>query len=47
MVVIDMPMNKVYLRQGHDSATSLGFYQNLAFTYDEIAEIKRRLASWV
>jgi integrase len=47
MVVIDMPMNKVCLRQGHDSATSLGYYQNMAFTYDEVAEIKRRLASWV
>jgi hypothetical protein len=27
--------------------TSMGYYQNMAFTYDEIAEIKRRLASWM
>jgi hypothetical protein len=47
MVVIDVPMNKVCLRQGHDSVTSLGYYQNMAFTYDEVAEIRRRLASWV
>lgn len=47
MIVIDMPINKVCLRQGHDSVTSMGYYQNMAFTYDEIAEIKRRLASWM
>jgi len=27
--------------------TSLGYYQNMAFTYDEVSEIRRRLASWV
>jgi len=46
MLVSGMPEYKVYLRAGHDPATSLKHYQGLVFTAPEIAEIKTRLAGW-
>lgn len=34
------------LRQGHDALTSMKHYQGLAFSDDEVRDIKRQLASW-
>ena len=36
----------VCLRQGHDSLTSMRHYQGLAFSDDEIRDIKRQLTTW-
>ena len=36
----------VCLRQGHDSVTSLRHYQGLAFSDDELRDIKKQLTSW-
>jgi intergrase/recombinase len=47
MIVAGVPVNVVYLRQGHDELTSLQHYQGLPFTPSEKEEIKRRLAGWV
>lgn len=48
MVVAELPENQICLRQGHDSVTSLNYYQTLkaAFTEIEVHEIKKRLAGW-
>lgn len=34
------------LRQGHDSLTSMRHYQGLAFSDDELREIKKQLTAW-
>jgi integrase len=34
------------LRQGHDSLTSMRHYQGLAFSEDELRDIKKQLTSW-
>lgn len=47
MIIADVPLNVVYLRQGHDELTSLRHYQGLPFTPGEKDDIKRRLAGWV
>ncbi len=44
MVVAGVPLNQVYLRQGHNELTSLIHYQGLHFTPSEKEEIKRRLS---
>jgi len=36
----------VCLRQGHDSLTSMRHYQGLAFSDDEIRDIKKQLSAW-
>lgn len=46
MIIAGVPLNVVYLRQGHDELTSLQHYQGLPFTPSEKDEIKRRLAGW-
>ena len=44
MVVAGIPLNQIYLRQGHNELTSLMHYQGLHFNPGEKDEIKRRLA---
>lgn len=34
------------LRQGHDSVTSMNHYQGLAFSDDELRDIRQKLISW-
>lgn len=34
------------IRQGHDALTSMKHYQGLAFSDDEVRDIKRQLTSW-
>jgi hypothetical protein len=34
------------LRQGHDSLTSMRHYQGLAFSEDDIKDIKKQLSEW-
>lgn len=36
----------VCLRQGHDSLTSMRHYQDLAFSDDELRDIKKQLVAW-
>ena len=36
----------VCLRQGHDSLTSMRHYQGLAFSDDEVRDIKKQLTAW-
>ncbi|MDD4249742.1 MAG: site-specific integrase [Methanosarcina sp.] len=36
----------VCLRQGHDSLTSMRHYQDLAFSDDELRDIKKQLIAW-
>lgn len=36
----------VCLRQGHDSLTSMRHYQSLAFSDDELRDIKKKLTDW-
>jgi hypothetical protein len=36
----------VCLRQGHDSLTSMRHYQGLAFSEDDIRDIKKQLSEW-
>ncbi|MDQ1252554.1 MAG: hypothetical protein QG646_1675 [Euryarchaeota archaeon] len=36
----------VCLRQGHDSLTSMRHYQGLAFSEDELRDIKKQLTAW-
>lgn len=36
----------VCLRQGHDSLTSMRHYQGLAFSDDELRDIKKQLTAW-
>ena len=38
--------SSVCLRQGHDSLTSMRHYQGLAFSEDEMRDIKKQLTSW-
>lgn len=49
MYTAGVPMNEICLRQGHDKLTSLNHYQAIAqaFTAQEVAEIKHRLAGWI
>jgi hypothetical protein len=34
------------LRQGYDSLTSMRHYQGLAFSDDELSDIKKQLTAW-
>lgn len=38
--------SSVCLRQGHDSLTSMRHYQGLAFSDDELRDIKKQLTAW-
>src|SRR5664280_953434 len=38
--------SSVCLRQAHDSLTSMRHYQGLAFSEDEMRDIKKQLTSW-
>lgn len=38
--------SSVCLRQGHDNLTSMRHYQGLAFSEDEIRDIKKKLTDW-
>lgn len=38
--------SSVCLRQGHDNLTSMKHYQGLAFSEDEIRDIKKQLTAW-
>ncbi|AEH59995.1 integrase family protein [Methanosalsum zhilinae DSM 4017] len=44
LIVAGMPLNIVYLRQGHTELTSLKHYQGLPFTDTEKQEIKKMLS---
>lgn len=46
MVAAGVVESTVCLRQGHDSLTSMRHYQGLAFSDDELRDIKNKLASW-
>lgn len=46
MITAGVLESAVCLRQGHDSLTSMRHYQGLAFSDDELREIKKKLTSW-
>lgn len=46
MISAGVPESTVCLRQGHDSLTSMRHYQGLAFSDDEIRDIKKQLTAW-
>lgn len=46
MIVGGVLVFSVCLRQGHDTVTSLRHYQGLAFSDDEVRDIKNKLISW-
>ncbi|MGB9938705.1 tyrosine-type recombinase/integrase [Methanosarcina sp.] len=46
MIKAGIMESTVCLRQGHDSLTSMRHYQGLAFTEDEIRDIKKQLTAW-
>ena len=46
MISAGVVESTVCLRQGHDSLTSMRHYQGLAFSYDEIRDIKKQLTAW-
>lgn len=46
MCCAGLPQNWICLRQGHDSITSLNYYQAIPFTDAEKIEINRHLSGW-
>lgn len=46
MVVPGVPESAICLRQGHDSLTSMRYYQGLAFSDEELRDIKKQLIAW-
>jgi hypothetical protein len=46
MIAAGIIESAVCLRQGHDSLTSMRHYQGLAFSDDELRDIKKKLTSW-
>jgi hypothetical protein len=46
MIAAGVVESTVCLRQGHDSLTSMRHYQGLAFSDDEIRDIKKQLTAW-
>lgn len=46
MVAAGIVESTVCLRQGHDSLTSMRHYQGLAFSDDELRDIKKQLTAW-
>jgi len=46
MIVAGINESTVCLRQGHDNLTSMHHYQGLAFSDDEIRDIKKILIEW-
>jgi hypothetical protein len=46
MIAAGMLESVVCLRQGHDNLTSMRYYQGLAFSDDELRDIKKKLTSW-
>lgn len=46
MVAAGVIESTVCLRQGHDSLTSMRHYQELAFSDDELRDIKKQLTAW-
>lgn len=46
MIAAGMLESAVCLRQGHDSLTSMRHYQSLAFSEDELWDIKKQLIAW-
>ncbi len=46
MIVCDVPISTVCLRQGHDSATSMNHYQGLAFSEEKKREVRNKLTEW-
>ena len=45
-VAAGIPESTVCLRQGHDSVTSMHHYQGLAFSDDELNDIRKILTEW-
>jgi integrase len=45
-IAAGMIESTVCLRQGHDSLTSMRHYQGLAFSDDELRDIKKQLTAW-
>lgn len=45
-IAAGVEVTTVCLRQGHDSLTSMRHYQGLAFTDDDIRDIKKHLGEW-
>jgi len=45
-IAAGIPESTVCLRAGHDSVTSMKHYQGLAFTEDELRDIKKKLTEW-
>jgi hypothetical protein len=45
-IAAGIPESTVCLRQGHDSATSMHHYQGLAFSDDELNDIRKILTEW-
>lgn len=46
MIAAGVLESTVCLRQGHDSLTSMRHYQGLAFSDDELKDIKKQLTAW-
>lgn len=46
MIAAGVIESTVCLRQGHDSLTSMRHYQGLAFSDDELRDIKKQLTAW-
>ena len=45
-VIAGIPISTICLKVGHDSLTSMNHYQGLAFSDDEVQDIKNQLAAW-
>lgn len=45
-IATGIPESTVCLRQGHDSVTSMHHYQRLAFSEQELVDIKNILTEW-
>jgi len=46
MIAAGIIESTVCLRQGHDNLTSMRHYQGLAFSDDELRDIKKKLTAW-
>lgn len=46
LIAAGIPESAVCLRQGHDNLTSMRHYQGLAFSDDEVRDIKTNLTAW-
>ena len=45
-IAAGIPESTVCLRAGHDSVTSMKHYQGLAFSEDELRDVKKKLTEW-